>query len=223
MIHPLAKPQKILTKHILVAAKLVLGGLFLLCVPSGFAVSNVQLQIHFSNNQLSVVIENTPLINVLEKLQIAAGLEFSIAEKAAQLPINAQFDSMPLEIGLKTILNGFNYSILYGPNNSLQKVTVLRSMASEMDRELQPTQTKSIHGTGLSGEERSAPSLSESRMEQKIISDRAETAFPSDAVMRVHPPNSGGMVIEKTTQPMQIDPPQSDDAMKMDIPPTLSE
>jgi hypothetical protein len=60
-------------------------------------------------------------------------------------------------------------------------------------------------------------------MEQKIISDRAETAFPSDAVMRVHPPNSGGMVIEKTTQPMQIDPPQSDDAMKMDIPPTLSE
>jgi hypothetical protein len=85
---------------------------------------------------LSVVIENTPLINVLEKLQIAAGLEFSIAEKAAQRPINAQFDSMPLEIGLKTILNGFNYSILYGPNNSLQKVTVLRSMAAEMDREL---------------------------------------------------------------------------------------
>jgi hypothetical protein len=185
-----------------------------------FAASNDQLQIHFSNNQLSVLIDNCPLFMVLDKLQAIAGLESAVAEEAAQRQITARFHFLPLEAALKTILDGFNYSFIYGPDGRVKKVSVLRNVTGEATRESQPLPSSNSFGTNLSEEERKSESRQgDSRIVQKRTSETAGISSSSDAVMVVSPPSSGGMDIKSLSETMQIDPPQADDAMKINISP----
>jgi hypothetical protein len=174
---------------------------------------------------LSVLIENCTLIKVLEELQTSAGLEFAVAEEAAHRQITARFHSLPLETALKTILNGFNYSFVYGPNDTVQKVTVLRNVPAEVTREtqLKPAKTSVATDPSPSVEEGLESRQHDSRMNQKGPPETGESSFTSDTVMIVTPPNSGGMNIKTISQSMQIDPPQSDDAMKINISPKRPE
>jgi len=212
-----SKARKNLWQYMFLSWILLLSGISLLISSLAIAAYTDRLQINFSDNRLSVNIENSPLINVLEKMRDKAGLIFVVAEDASYQNITVQFNSLPFETALKIILYDFNYSLVYDPDANIQKVTILNGLKKASSRETKPTSKNDIVTTY-----RSENIESESRQSISLIGQRERTetmdiSVPSNSAMIVQPPDSRSMNIINSSQPMQIDPPKSNDTMRIDF------
>ena len=212
-----SKLKKELRKYVSISRLLLPCSIILLTSSAGLGASADRLQITFSASRLSAIIENSPLITVLEKLHADAGLEFSVPESAGHQPITAKFNSLPLETALKIILKGFNYSLIYGPKDNVQKINILNRLAADVSQQMQLTSNNETVETHLSKNEEPEPRQPNYGLDQIESAESMEISFPSTSPMNVKPSSNGSMEIEPSSTPMQIDMPKSDDTMKVDF------
>ena len=181
------------------------------------AASADRVQISFSDNRLSVHIENSRLINVLEEMRDKTGLMFEVAEDASYHNITVQLNSMPLETALKIILYDFNYSLVYDTDGNIQKVNILSGLQNRSSPEAKPNSKNGIVVNYPSGNIDSESHQSVSSADQRERTEPMDISVPSNSIMEVQPSDSQKMNITKSSQSMQIDPPKASDAMRIDF------
>ena len=69
---------------------------------------------------ISLEVENQPLGDVLEKITIDTGFEFKWNDQWRTYPVNASVKNVPLQRGLKFILQGLNHAIIYESGKSIK-------------------------------------------------------------------------------------------------------
>lgn len=73
-------------------------------------------------SHISLKVRNEPLVDVLKRIALDTGFRFKLNDEWNAYPINASLENMSLHRGLKLILRGLNYTIIYEPDNSIKIV-----------------------------------------------------------------------------------------------------
>jgi hypothetical protein len=181
------------------------------------AASADRLQISFSDNRLSVHIENSSLFDVLEKMQDETGLIFAVAEDAGYQNVTVQFNSLPIENALKIILYDFNYSFVYDTDGKIQNVTILNGLLKVSPRETRPTSDNGSDATYRSESLEPESHQTISFNDQRETTETRDISVSSNSIMIVQPPDSQKMNIINSSQPMRINPPKANDTMEIDF------
>jgi hypothetical protein len=71
---------------------------------------------------ISLKVKNQRLGNVLKKITLETGFKFELNDQWSTYPVNASIENMPLNRGLKLILQGLNHAIIYESDKSIKIV-----------------------------------------------------------------------------------------------------
>ena len=69
---------------------------------------------------ISLKVNNQRLGDVLEEITLDTGFEFKLNDQWSAYPVNASIENMPLNRGLKLILQGLNHAIIYESDKSIK-------------------------------------------------------------------------------------------------------
>ena len=101
-------------------------GFILLALPvSSFDAQSGISEIKFKGKSISVEIEGATLETIFDKINETKAIWFKGTRSALQERITASFVDLPIEYGLKIILNKLNYSLIFGNNQRVLGVVVL--------------------------------------------------------------------------------------------------
>lgn len=166
-------------------------------------------QIESSNNELAVDIENAPLGVILEEIHKRAEIEFFLGKGQSDRVITVKFGFLPLERALSRILRNLSYSILFGEDDKILRVTIIGTNKTSPVRYQEPfaddrfqerkinTETSSELGTEdqvSAGDHEIIVEPTAAASEMTIdppSGEEMEIASPSDADMIAIDPPSG--------------------------------
>lgn len=117
----------------IISSVLILLALALAAAPALHADNS---QIDYRNGQLSAQFTVASLDAALTRIAEKTGITFSINPGAEDgSTVSADFDQRPLEEGLRTLLNGYNYMMLYETgNNGSKQVSRVIVLSKSQDR-----------------------------------------------------------------------------------------
>ena len=69
---------------------------------------------------ISLEVENQRLGDVLKIISLDTGFKFKLNDQWSTYPVNASIENMPLNRGLKLILQGLNHAIIYESDKSIK-------------------------------------------------------------------------------------------------------
>ena len=69
---------------------------------------------------ISLEVENQPLGDVLEKINLDTGFEFKWNNRWSTYPVNTSIKNLPLQRGLRFVLQGLNHAIIYESDKSIK-------------------------------------------------------------------------------------------------------
>ncbi|MBN1903778.1 MAG: hypothetical protein JW927_01640 [Deltaproteobacteria bacterium] len=93
--------------------KTILVALVICCVPVLCQAAKQPEDIEISNGKLSINVHQAPFQEVITKISEKAGVYIYVFDNAKGSYLTAEFSGRPLEAGLRSILKGVNYAIVY--------------------------------------------------------------------------------------------------------------
>ncbi len=148
-------------------------------------------QIKFSNNQLSVNAENISLGSLLAKIEKETGIKIAVNKDESERIIFVRFQSLSLEDAFARILNKFNYAIVFGDDDVIQRVIIV----GESEDLLR-----------LPVKEGRVISHSPPMITKPASKEGMKITHPPGG-MDIDPPSKEGMKIAPSSEKMIIDPP----------------
>ena len=86
-----------------------------------------QETVRYRHGRLSVHFETTPVANAWAETARITGVEIAVpANLKALEPLRLRFDDEPLDVGLKRLLEGFNFMMVYEPDSGGTRVDKVR-------------------------------------------------------------------------------------------------
>ena len=177
-------------------------------------------QMEFSNNELSVNIESTPLGVILEEIHKRAEIEFFHNKDQSDRVITVKFGFLPLERALARILRNLSYSILFGEEDKILRVTIIgrdefspgRYQEFFADDQLQVSEMNTESLPEVSTEDQVSAEDHEILIESTTTVSEMPDEPPSSGELESTSPSDAGMIV--------IDPP-SGEAMEITHPSTI--
>ena len=148
-------------------------------------------QIKFSDNKLSVHAENISLGSLSAKIEKETGIKIAVNKDESERIISVRFQSLSLEDAFARILNKFNYAIIFGNNDAIQRVIIV----GENEELLR-----------LPVKEGKIISHSPPMITKPASNEGMEITHPPGG-MDIEPPNKEGMKITPSSEKMVIEPP----------------
>ena len=120
--------------------------------------------IRFQNGKMSVNLKDTPLIDILSRLEKEKNIQFACNESLLETPISVAFKNLPLEEGLQRILAFLNYSLMFDRHRQVRGITIVGFAENYVPKHPATTKTKPVAGAarGRAGSNSSAPRLDSS-------------------------------------------------------------
>jgi hypothetical protein len=117
--------------------------------------------IRFQNGKMSVNLKDTPLIDILSRLEKEKNIQFACNESLLETPISVAFKNLPLEEGLQRILAFLNYSLMFDRHQQVSGITIVGFADDYEPRHPAAMKTMPVAGAarGRAGSNRSAPRL----------------------------------------------------------------
>jgi hypothetical protein len=183
---------------------------------------NQSNQVEYLNDRLTVNVDKVTLGSLLKAIRQKTGIEFEVGQEQSQELVSLQFTSLPLEEGLKRVLNRFNAVMLLNSESRVTKVIILAGTgdgsspkrpgvghsiaAGSTGSQTSPGSTP-LQPTGVApttGAEISAPRPFQSNIPK--APSEAPAIQPPSAQMVVQPP-AATMDVRPTTERMTVMPP----------------
>jgi hypothetical protein len=124
-------------------------------------------KIRVESGRLTVAVKNTTLLAILAKVADQTGIRFEIHGKADR-QVTANYIKIPLDEGLKRLLDNYSYIIVYTVNKSqkkganIQSVIIYGKPGTDQVQRIAGEQTPSTAAAGKNSSKRDGKSVEES-------------------------------------------------------------
>ena len=140
----------------------------LLCLRTNIVQQAMGAEAH-DEPHISLKVKNQPLGDVLKKITLDTGFKFKLNNQWSIYPVNASIENMPLDRGLKLILQGLNHAIIYESDKSIKIMVYGKVDSRKTDSyPIQPFSSQ------IQDNQQEPPPLTESSPEEADESKREE-------------------------------------------------
>jgi hypothetical protein len=149
---------------------------------------NPPYQVEYVKDSLTINAENIALGSLLRIIREKTGIEFVLGREESERLISIRLGPLPLAECLRRILNHFNHTFLFGPNNKLIKVVILGYGRSDSSHQLPVSKGNPLEVPGSQ-------------------SAQVMTFTPSIEGMVIKPSTGAGIVVTSSSDTMVVETP----------------
>ncbi len=121
--------------------------------------------VRYASGKLTLKAKDVSLISLLRDISGVTGMEVFVDKDINPAKINVDINNKSLENGLKSILKGFNYALIYDKKKDVMKITGLKVYpAGKRSGELIPVQIRQNNKAGIPNHEKETKTVFVSSM-----------------------------------------------------------
>jgi HEAT repeat protein len=148
-----------------------------LCLAQEAAGPPRELNIKIHDGLMTVSIKDASLIQVLQEIQEQSGIEFEIGAESDR-KISAEFSDVPMEEGLKRLLNPVSHSIVYNSvKDTPQKTEIKKVVICDQSKGSIPQQRGGVSRSLVPGKRPAGPAAVPARKPVAADTDKSLGAY----------------------------------------------